>query len=409
MVLFLGMVRRGEFESLQRRGLKLGVLVDTNSRHQLGDVSGFAFVGRFDFSRPLPELIAAVREIHAGHDVACLFNVMEFYVTETAAVAAALGFPGIAPASAEWCRDKSVMRRRFHEHVRPGAAARFEMVESEAGLLAAAERFAYPVFLQPSNVAASMWSSRNPDPETLLANYRAMLREVPAYYEQLGKRGARLGVVLAEFLEGDDRSVDCVVNADGEVFPMPVVDVVKGRDVGIDDYHHFARILPSRLNAAEQSELQRFAVAGVRALEMKSCAAHVEFIGSRLGEIAARPGGNRARILELAFGMDELHACYQVLCGQRPDLSTTKDEAAAILTPFARRDGTLRAIRRLDHLVQLPTYLYHEVRTQPGQPVGLSKSGRRAPLYIELQSTDADAVRRDVDEIASWTDLYEVD
>lgn len=190
---------------------------------------------------------------------------------------------------------------------------------------------------------------------------------------------------------------------------MPVVDVVKGRDVGIDDYHHFARILPSRLNAAEQSELQRLAVAGVRALEMKSCAAHVEFIGSRLGEIAARPGGNRARILELAFGMDELHACYQVLCGQRPDFSRTKDEAAAILTPFARRDGTLRAIRRLDHLVQLPTYHYHEVRTQPGQPVGLSKSGRRAPLYIELQSADDDAVRRDVDEIASWTDLYAVE
>jgi hypothetical protein len=43
-----------------------------------------------DFSRPLPELIAAVRDIHAGHAVGCLFNVMEFYVLETAAVAKAL-------------------------------------------------------------------------------------------------------------------------------------------------------------------------------------------------------------------------------------------------------------------------------------------------------------------------------
>ena len=34
---------------------------------------------------------------------------------------------------------------------------------------------------------------------------------------------------------------------------------------------------------------------------MTSSAAHVEFIGNRLGEIAARPGGNRARILELAY------------------------------------------------------------------------------------------------------------
>ena len=39
IVLFVGMVRRGEFESLQKRDLPLGVLADTNSKHRLGDVS----------------------------------------------------------------------------------------------------------------------------------------------------------------------------------------------------------------------------------------------------------------------------------------------------------------------------------------------------------------------------------
>ena len=39
IVLFLGMVRRGEFESLQKHGLRLGILVDTNSKTRLGDVS----------------------------------------------------------------------------------------------------------------------------------------------------------------------------------------------------------------------------------------------------------------------------------------------------------------------------------------------------------------------------------
>ena len=409
MVLFLGMVRRGEFETLQRHGLKLGVLVDTNSKHQLGDVFDFVFVERFDFSRPLPELIATVSDIHARHGVACLFNVMEFYVLETAAVAEALGFAGIPPAAALLCRDKSVMRRRFHERIGPTAAARFEVIRSEAELLAGAARFGYPVFLQPSNVAASMWSSRNADAETLLENFRAMQDGVPKYYAQLGKTNARLDVVLAEFLPGNDTSVDCVVDAAGEVFTMPLVDVLKGQDVGIDDYHHFARILPSQLSESEQDELQRLAVAGVRALGMKSCAAHVEFIGTRLGEIAARPGGNRARILELACGMDELYAYYQVLCGLRLNLRREKNLSAAILTPYARRDGKLRSIRHLDSLAQLPTYLYHEVRAQPGSSVGLAKNGCRAPLYIELQSPDAAAVRRDVQAIASWTDLYEVE
>ena len=51
IVLFLGMVRRGEFESLQKHGLRLGILVDTNSKTRLGDVSQFVVVERFDLSR----------------------------------------------------------------------------------------------------------------------------------------------------------------------------------------------------------------------------------------------------------------------------------------------------------------------------------------------------------------------
>ena len=409
LVLFLGMVRRGEFESLRQRGLPLGVLIDTNSKHRLADVSGFAFVERFDFSRPLADLIAAVREIRTTRNVACLINVMEYYVAETAAVAAALGLQGISPTSAALCRDKCTMRRRFQQQIGPHATARFEVVDSEAGLLDAAGMLEYPVFLQPSNVAASMWSTRNTHPEMLRANYHAMLHEVPAFYQQLGRKDARLTVVLAEYLEGINTSIDCLADAAGRVYTTPVVDVLTGQDVGIDDYHHFARIVPSCLDPMEQAELERLAVAGVQALGMTSSAAHVEFIGRRLGEIAARPGGNRARILELAHGIDLLHAYYQVLCGRRPELRAELQGSAVILTPFAPRGGTMRAIRHLDRLIRLGTYLYHEVREQPGHPVGLAKNGCRAPLYIELQSADAAAVRRDVAEIASWQDLYELE
>ena len=409
MVLFIGMVRRGEFETLQRRGVPLGVLVDSNSKHRLADVSGFAHVSHFDFSRPLAELIAAVRAIHNQRGVACLLNLMEFYVVETAAIAAALGLAGISPASAQLCRDKCVMRQRFAERIGSDASAHFEEVHSEAALLDAAARFGYPVFLQPSNVAASMWATRNTSPSMLLANYHTMLRDVPNYYAQLGKHGSQLSVVLAEYLNGANTSIDCIADAAGQVHTTPVVDVLTGQDVGIDDYHHFARILPSGLSAAAQTDLQRRAVAGVQALEMTHSAAHVEFIGTRLGEIAARPGGNRPRILELAYGMDELHAYNQVLCGRPPELLREHARAAAIVTPFSRQAGSLRSIRHLERLVGLRSYLYHEVRAQPGHSVGLAKDGCRAPLYIELLADDAASVRSDVDEIASWTDLYEVE
>jgi biotin carboxylase len=409
LVLFLGAVRRGEFETLQKRGLPLGLLHDTNSKARLGDVSGFDLVERFDFSRPQEELVEAVRAIQKRRGLSCLFNVIEFYVAQTAAVAEALGMPGISPASARLCLDKSLMRRRFEERIGPGVSARFGVVASESDLERSAKELGYPVFLQPANVSASMWATRNTALEPLIENYRLIRSEVPAYYDKLGKQGMPLTVVLAEYLAGTNTSIDCIADQKGQVYPTPVVDVITGQDIGIDDYHHFARVLPSRLSTGDQAELERLAVAGVEALGMTCSAAHVEFIGSRLGEIAARPGGNRARILDLAYGMDELSAYQQVLVGDAPRLAREREHAAAILTPFPRRMGTLREIRHLDRIPKLPGYLYHEVRTPLGQPVGLAKAGYRAPLYIELAYPQEDVVRRSVDEIISWRDLFEVD
>jgi len=257
--------------------------------------------------------------------------------------------------------------------------------------------------------AASMWCTFNTAPDLLVVNYRAMLNEVPLYYEKLGKKGTKLTVILAQYLTGVNTSVDCLIDQAGHVFTTPVVDVLTGKDVGLDDFHHFARIVPSQVSAPDQEALRQRAIAGVQALDMTTSAAHVEFIGSRLGEIAARPGGNRPHILNLAYGLDEIHALYQILMGQTPDLSTQRRDSAAVVTPFSGKTGRLCTIRHLDRITELPTYLFHEVRIQSGQPVGLARSGYRAPLYIELFSTDEHAVRRDVDRIASWTDLYEVE
>src|ERR1039457_1193540 len=200
------------------------------------------------------------------------------------------------------------MRQRFHDRIGPEAVAKFHVVHSEAELIEFANQLGYPCFLQPSNVSASMWATCNTGPEMLLGNYRAMLDEVPKYYERLGKKGTSLTVVRAEYMEGCNISIDCLMDQTGRVYTPPAVEVLTGKDVGIDDFHHFARLLPPRLSEEEKEQLNQLAIAGVQALDMPPGAAYVEFIGARLGEIAARPGGNRPRILELAYGMDMLHA-----------------------------------------------------------------------------------------------------
>jgi hypothetical protein len=409
LVLYLGVVRRGEYESLLDLGLPLGVLVDTNTPLRLVDTSRFALVQRFDFSRPRNELVGQVLEIKARYGLSCLINMVEHYVAHAADVAAAVGVPGISPAAARVCLDKKAMRRRFQERVGLHSTACFRPVRNEAELLGFAREVGYPMFLQPDNLFSSLWSTRNDTEEELLASYREMQAGVPRYYEKIGQGDKRLTALASEFLRGANRSIDCFIEACGRVHTTPVIDVLTGQDIGIDDFHHFARIAPSAASPAEVDALDALARDAVTALGMTSCAAHVEFIGRYLGEAGARTGGNRPRILEMVYGIDAIRAYYQVLQGEAPALRQSRQRPAAIVTPFPRRRGILRAVNHLDELGRLPGNSYHEQRTPAGKEVGLARDGFGAPLYVELTSDDADEVRGGVDRIASWHDLFEVE
>jgi hypothetical protein len=412
IVLFLGALRHGEFESLLSRGIPCGALLDSNTKLHLPDLSQFQMVERFDFLRPEQELLRKLREIQSKWGLRCLINVVEHYVGVCSRVAPQLGMPGIPLPSAQLCLDKFAMRRRFVERIGPQATGRFRDVQTEEQLRAFAAQVGFPLILKPTNLSASLYISMNHTLEELLASYRRLVAEVPAYYQRAALKDKHLAVQVEEFMGGSNHSIDCWVDAAGNVTATPVVDVLTGKDVGIDDFHHFARITPSHLSPEQQAEASRLAMAGAKALDLSTVIAHVEFIqtpaGPKLLEIGARPGGNRIRILEMTYGIDQIFAYYQILCGQSPQAQPQREQPSAIVTPFPKSQGVLESFQDLERLRHLPTYLYHEVRGKPGQTVGLAKNGYKAPLYIELTAPSREQLRQDVERIAAWDDLMVV-
>lgn len=412
IVLFLGALRHGEFESLLSRGIPCGALIDSNTKLHLPNLAGFDVVERFDFLRPEAELLQRLKEIQAKQGLRCLVNVVEHYVRVCARLAPQLGVAGIPLRSAQLCLDKLAMRQRFLERLGPQSTGRFQQVQAEEQLRTFAAEVGFPLVLKPTNLSASLFISLNHSLEELLASYRRLLAEVPQYYLRAALKDKELAIQVEEFLTGSNHSIDCWVDAAGRVLATPVVDVLTGKDVGIEDFHHFARITPSQISPEEEAEAFRLAIAGAEALDLSSVIGHLEFIqtpaGPRLLEIGARPGGNRIRILEMTYGIDQIFAYYQILCGQSPEIRRGKEKPSGIVTPFPRREGILHSFSGLDRLQRLPSYLYHEVRGQAGQKVGLAKDGYKAPLYIELTAPTRDEIRRDVDKIASWDDLIVV-
>jgi hypothetical protein len=408
MALFLGAVRRGEFESLLTHGIPCGALLDLNTKLKLGDLSAFRVVEQFNYTRPKAELVGRIQDIRRRHGMGCLINLVEQYVAHFAYAARELGLPAVSPDAAALCIDKYAMKRRFVDRIGPGCVPPFMKIDSDAERRQFGQLAPFPHIWKPVNLTSSLFVNLCQNEEQEASTYRTLLERVPGYYAKSGQTDKPFGLMAEEFVSGPNWSVDCVIDRAGNVTPTPIIEVLTGRDIGVDDFHHFARLAPSDLGEREQRELTQLAVEAVRALDLRAGAAHIELVGNKLLEVGARPGGNRIRILEMAFGIDYLFAYYQVLNGVTPDLRACRSLPTALVTPYARDEGTLLAIRNIDRLEKLPGYKYHQVRLQVGQPVGLARDGFKAPLYIELQSPRVDDIRKAVAEIASWDDLFEV-
>lgn len=413
LVLYIGLARRGEFESLVRRGIPVGVILDKNNSLRLPDLSAFSVVEDCDLSESTEDILRAVDLIRKTWKIGCVLITHERYVLAGVAVTEHLGLLGLTKDVTLACLDKTLMHEQFVQHIGPQSTAKFKKIASREDLIDFAQSTNFPIILKPTNLYNSLFVSLSQSQEELQRNYQEMLEKLSAFFGQSARRHVEPCIQAEEFLSGSIYSIDCVVDTMGSIFTTPLVDMVSGKDIGWNDFHHFARITPSRLAVKEQEELYHLATAGVKALGIKSSIAHVELVqtkdGPRLLEIGARPGGNRSRIFDLSYGIDLMYIYYQVRLGQKPDVTPQKMIPTAVISPYSSKQGRLTKINYLDRIKSLKTHFYHEVKVSLGQPVGPSTQGYMAPLNIELCASNAEEVYQDLKEIQSWQDIFVVE
>jgi phosphoribosylamine-glycine ligase len=402
LLLFFGAVRSGEFESLWSRGISLGLLLDKNYKAPLPDLRPFKVVESYDFRLADEGLIAVIEKIAFRWEIT-MMNVYEPYVLRAAVVAEKLGFRGVPKSAAILCSDKSLMKERFLTAIGEEATAKFRIVSSEEDLVRFQDAAGFPIILKPKNLYGSLFVTLNANPEELLSDYHAIVDKIKAYAEKNGALGQDVAIQAEEYLSGSNHSVDCLCDDKGQVYATPVVDVLTGRDLGLNDFHHFARIVPSSLAPAAQQEIQALAAEGVSALGLKNAVSHVEFVytknGPRILEIGARPGGNRTRLLYLGYRIDLIYAYYQVLQGQAPQLTAADATPTAIVTPFPKASGRLKGIKYLQVVERLDSYFHHEVKAEQGEAVGPAREGHLPALKIELQNRHIGRLYEDIESI----------
>ena len=321
-----------------------------------------SFVPRVvDFSSP-----EAVLENVADLEIDGVLTVQaERAVPMVAAIAEALGLPGIGIDTARLMTNKLAMRSRLADAGVP--QPRFATVRTPEEAQDAAAEIRLPAVLKPADSAGQVGLARIESPADAAASLPEAVAASPT-----GE------AVLEEFVEGTELN-GIVVVQDGTVLSVTLCDRLRppGRGFGVSWLH----LYPPHVEGAQRAEAERVAADAVRALGLETGIGFPQLIatpdgGITLVECAARIGGMMAEHLRHALGIDLLELALLLALGERVTPEHVRPRfarpvAIRFLTaePGTLTPGRVTRVGPLDDVLAAPGVLDAEIYAQVGEAI----------------------------------------
>src|SRR5581483_1750322 len=250
--------------------------------------------------------VGAVIDVARRHSVDGALTISaDRAVPVVAAVAEALGLPGIGFGTAHVMTNKIAMRRRLAEAGVP--QPRFAAARTLHEARAAAGTVGFPAVLKPADSGGQRGIFRLDSPDDLDAHLHAALAE-----------SAGGEVILESFHDGLELN-GLVVARDGDAFPLTLSDRLRpdGPGFGVGWTH----VYPATIYGSVLEEAERVAVHAVHALGLRDGIAFPQLLvvdGAVLTiEVAARiPGGQMADLARHAVGVDLVEVALLFALGE---------------------------------------------------------------------------------------------
>ncbi len=386
-VLFVGAGRhqRRAIAQARAQGLRV-VAVDRNP-----DAPGLAeadVAEVVDFSD-----VDAVIEVGRRHAVDGVLTISaDRAVPVVAAVAEALGLPGIGTDTAYVMTQKIAMRRVLADAGVP--QPEFAAVRNVHEGYAALERVGLPAVLKPADSGGQRGVFRLETADDLERHLHVALGESPT--EE---------AIIEAYVEGLELN-GLVIVRDGEAFPLTLSDRLRppGLGFGVGWIH----VYPATIYADQLEEAERVAVHAVRALGLRDGIAFPQLLATDDGrvlviEVAARiPGGQMADLARHAVGVDLVEiALLQALGEEVPDEVAlprfSQPLAIRFLTasPGPLPTGTVTEIGSLEKVSAFPGVVQADVYLSVGETIRpVQLDGDRRGYVIAIADTNVEALER---------------
>jgi biotin carboxylase len=313
-------------------------------------------------------------------------------VVSVAAVAEALGLPGIGVDVAVGLTHKVEMRRRLERAGVP--QPRYGPARTASEAVAAAGHVRYPLVIKPADSGGQRGVFRVESDEELVERFPESLEL---------SRGRE--VIVEEFVEGTEMNAMAVVR-DGEVIPLTLSD--RHRPPGAGFAVGWIHAYPAALNGNGTAQAEAMVARTLLELGLRNGIGFPQLIAHPDGrilmiEVAARiPGGQMADLVRHAVGVDLVEVALRLAVGEPvPDeLCRPRFEQPVAIRFFTAQPGPLpvgrvRSVASLDRLLAAPGVVQADSYIVPGETIRpVQRDGDRRGYVVALGATGPEALER---------------
>ncbi len=302
-----------------------------------------------------------------------------------------------------WSTEKPLMRDRlsnYDERLTP----LYQYLEEEdlPRLKTLIKDFKYPLIVKPGGLQDALLVTRCETEQELrdcLDNTFEVIHEVYARRH----RRQKPSLLVEEMMEGDMYSTDAYVTHDGEVFCLPLVEVITAHSLGLPGFYSYRHILPTPLPQKEVDAAFSAATAAIKALNLSATSTHIEMFrtaeGWKIIELGARIGGYRQALYQEAYGIDHFYNDLAIRAGIKPTMPGKPLRHAAGFNMYADEEGEIEAIEGLEKARKLPSMVWLKPHAKSGDTALFASNGGQLIVDGILSNADPEQLEEDVAKV----------
>jgi formate-dependent phosphoribosylglycinamide formyltransferase (GAR transformylase) len=405
MVIFVGSLSNKYIEAFKKEGYSIGFfrdLYDTdidkflpNYLHKLSFVQSINMKNSITVGESLKNLYFNKSTI--------LVSITEKHLYPTALIASNLKLDQstfLDLSQAQHLTNKYFQRKEIGK-LFPETVPAYKKIRTFHGAYTFARKYGFPVVVKPANLSKGELVNICNDIEELSRKVSYVLDHIQGVYDR-DKVYRKPQVVIEEFIDGRQFSVDSYIDAKGGVIHTPVCKQIISHDLGFDDFQTYYSQYPSELYVAQEKQVLETVEKSIKALKIVSTTTHTEVkIDSkgrcRVIEVNIRPGGFRSEMLTESYNIDHFENFIKSLLGEPISALTPKLISYSACPQFwADKEGEFVKIENIKQIKALKSYKKFAVVVKEGADVGFVSKGFGRVAYAILAHEDKSVLQSDL-------------